>query len=96
MGAVIWLIDTAIEIYVWLLIAHVVLSWLTSFNVINARHAVIAQVGGFLYRITDPVLRPVRRFIPNLGGIDISPVIVILLLFFVRKLLWDNFAGATM
>ncbi|MGH6717712.1 MAG: YggT family protein [Alphaproteobacteria bacterium] len=96
MGALIWLIDTAIQLFVWLLIAHVIISWLTAFNVINTRNPVVAQIGGFLYRITEPVLRPVRRFIPSLGGIDISPVIIILLLFFVRKLMWDNFGGTVM
>ena len=81
------LIDTAIHIYIWCLIISAVMSWLVAFNVINTRNRFVYSVGDFLYRITEPALRPIRNILPNLGGIDISPVILSLLLFFVSSLL---------
>lgn len=80
------LIDTIIGIYIWLLIAMVVLTWLVSFNVINTGNRVVYQIGDFLHKLTEPLLRPIRSWLPNLGGIDISPVILILALVFVRDL----------
>ena len=77
----------AINLYVWLVIASATLSWLVAFNVVNTRNQFIYMVGDFLHRITEPALRPIRRFLPNLGGIDISPVILILVLFFAQRLL---------
>jgi YggT family protein len=90
MGAVLWLIYTVIDLFVWVLIAHVVLSWLVQFNIVNARNQFVYQVGNLLFRLTEPVLRPVRRILPNLGGIDISPVVVILLLYFLQRLIAEN------
>jgi YggT family protein len=92
MNPVHWLIDTALELYIWLVIASVVLSWLVAFNVINTRNAFVNQIGEFLHRITEPTLRPIRSILPNFGGIDISPMILILLLIFARRLLWQMFA----
>jgi YggT family protein len=92
MNPVHWLIDTVLELYIWVIIASVVLSWLVAFNVINTRNAFINQVGEFLYRITEPALRPIRNILPNLGGIDISPMVLILLLIFARRLLSQMFA----
>ena len=63
------------------------LSWLVAFNVVNARNPIVANIGDFLYRITEPVLRPIRGILPNLGGIDISPVILILLLLFLQQII---------
>ncbi len=80
------LIDTIVTIYIWLLIASAVLSWLVSFNVVNTRNRFVYMLGDFLYRVTEPALRPLRRFIPNLGGIDISPVVLILILVLARNL----------
>lgn len=80
------LIDTAISIYVWLLIASVVLGWLIAFGVVNTGNRVVYQVRGFLDQITEPALRPFRNLIPTFGGIDVSPVILILALWFVRDL----------
>ena len=77
----------AINLYVWLVIASAILSWLVAFNVVNTRNQFIYTIGDFLHRITEPALRPIRRFLPNLGGIDISPVILILVLFFAQRLL---------
>ncbi len=81
------LIDKVIEIYTWIVIASAIMSWLVAFGVVNTRNQVIRFVVDFLYRVTEPVLRPIRRILPNLGGIDISPVILLLGLFFLRSLL---------
>jgi YggT family protein len=83
------LIDTIIDIYTWVVIASAIMSWLVAFGVVNLRNQFIRWIVDFLYRITEPALRPIRRFLPNLGGIDISPVILLLGLFFVRSLLWE-------
>lgn len=87
MQSMLFLIYQIIGIYMWCLIIVVVMSWLTSFNVINTQNRFVCQVYDFLYRITEPALRPIRRWIPDLGGIDVSPVVLILLLVFVRNLL---------
>ena len=86
------LLSTVISIYVWLLIAQAVLSWLVAFGIVNRYNRVVATIGDFLWRVTEPLLRPIRRVLPDLGGIDISPVILILLLWFVRNLLFEYFA----
>ena len=86
MNPFLWLILTIIDIYIWLLIAAAVLSWLIAFNVVNTRNPIVANVGEFLYRITEPALRPIRNVLPNLGGIDVSPVILIILLLFLKQL----------
>jgi YggT family protein len=91
MRSLLWLIDTLIMLYVYLLIASAVLSWLIAFNVVNTRNDFVRAVGDFLYRVTEPALAPIRRFLPNLGGIDLSPVILILLLLFVRNLIHELF-----
>ncbi len=83
------LIALLINIYIWLLIASAVLSWLVSFNVVNTRNRFVYAVGDILYRVTDPALRPLRRFIPNLGGIDVTPVVLILALIFLRSLIFE-------
>jgi YggT family protein len=90
MNALANLIDAVFTIYIWLLIAAALMSWLSAFNVINVRNKFVFAVLSFLFRITDPPLRPIRRILPNLGGIDISPVILILALYFLRDLILDN------
>jgi YggT family protein len=92
MNPVHWLIDTVLEIYIWVVIASVVLSWLIAFNVINTRNSFVHQIADFLNRATDPALRPIRNVLPNLGGIDLSPLVLILLLVFIRRLLWQLFS----
>ena len=92
MLAFIRLVDTVITIYIWLLIAQAVLSWLVAFGIVNRHNRVVATVGDFLWRITEPVLRPIRRILPDLGGIDVSPVILILLLYFLRNLMFEYLA----
>ena len=85
MNPFLWLIDTIINIYIWLLIASAVLSWLIAFNVVNTRNPIVHSVGDFLYRVTEPLLRPIRNLLPNLGGIDVSPVILIIALLFLQN-----------
>lgn len=80
-------IHIAIELYVWALIICAVLSWLVAFNVINTRNRFVYTVMDTLYRITEPALRPIRRILPNLGGVDISPIILILILYFIQNVL---------
>ncbi len=91
MDAIIWLVDILFRIYFWILMAHVVLSWLVSFKVVDTRHPIVNQIGRALWQITEPVLGPIRRvsgkLLGNLGGIDISPIIAILLLEFLRRFL---------
>jgi YggT family protein len=74
-----------ISLYIWVLIIGAVLSWLVAFNVVNTRNRFVYTVGDVCYRLTEPALRPIRRLLPNLGGVDISPVILILLLWFIRS-----------
>src|SRR5262245_8267806 len=83
------LIDKVIDIYTWIVIASAIMSWLVAFGVVNMRNQFIRMVGDVLERLTEPALRPIRRVMPNLGGVDISPVILLLLLFFLRNLLWE-------
>ena len=72
MRALFLVIDLALQLYIWIVIAMAIFSWLVAFNVVNTRNHVVAMIGDFLYRITEPALRPIRNFMPNLGGIDIS------------------------
>lgn len=87
MAALLWLILTVINIYIWLIILQVVLSWLIAFNVVNTNNRFVYLVGDFLYRVTEPAMRPIRRILPNLGGIDLSPMVLLLLLIFAQRLL---------
>jgi YggT family protein len=78
------LINTVISLYIWVLVIAAVLSWLVAFNVVNTRNRFVYTIGDICHRLTDPLLQPIRRMLPSLGGIDISPVILILLLVFLR------------
>jgi len=84
--ALVWLVNAVISLMVWFIIIQAILSWLFAFDVINHRNRFVSQVADFLDRITAPILEPFRRIIPPLGGIDISPIVVLLLLQFVRIL----------
>jgi len=77
----------ALNVYVYMVIASAILSWLVHFGVINTRNQFVSMIGEFLWRITEPALRPIRRFMPNLGGIDISPIILILIIYFLQMVL---------
>jgi YggT family protein len=78
MNPFLWLILTIINIYFWIILAQVVLSWLVAFNVVNRSNPFVRQVGTALERLTEPLLRPIRRFMPDLGGIDLSPVVLLI------------------
>jgi len=94
MLALIQTIVLALDLYWWIIIASAVFSWLYAFNVINPRNQFVGTIGNFLFRITEPALRPIRRVLPDLGGIDISPIILLLVLFFVRQFLLTTVAPA--
>lgn len=83
-------IDLALNLYTWVLIASAIFSWLYAFNVINSSNRFVNSLGTFLYNVTEPVLRPLRRILPDLGGIDISPIVVLLIIFFVRSFMWNS------
>ena len=87
MCSVVELVSSIIMLYFWMILIQVVMSWLVAFNVINTQNRFVYTVGNFLHRITEPALGPIRRLLPNLGGIDLSPVVLILLLVFVQNLL---------
>lgn len=81
------LIVKAIDLYIWVLVISVILNWLAAFNVINMSNRFIYMVGDFLHRITEPALRRIRAFMPDLGGIDVSPVVLVLILWAVQSML---------
>ena len=87
MIALLNLIASAITLYVWIIVIGVVLSWLVAFNVVNTQNRFVYTVVDTINRLTEPALRPIRNLLPNLGGIDISPILLILLLFFLRNLI---------
>ncbi len=89
-------VDLALNLYTWIIIASAVFSWLYAFNVVNPGNQFVGMIGEFLYKATEPALRPIRRILPDLGGLDISPIILILLIYFIRLFLgntvWPMFA----
>ena len=87
------LISTVIGLYMWAVIISVVMTWLVQFNVINTSNRFVYTVGDFLYKITEPVLGRVRAIIPAIGGIDLSPIVVILLLAFIKQLIPELLLG---
>jgi len=87
MRALLDVVLLVLQLYVWILIAAAILSWLVAFNVVNTRNDVVRAIWDFLYRITEPVLRPIRSILPNLGGIDVSPIIVLLIIFFIQRVI---------
>lgn len=92
MTAVFWLIDAVLELYIYVIFAMVIMSWLFAFGVVNASNRFVAAVAHFLQEVTDPVLRPIRNFMPNLGGIDLSPIILLLGIMFLRVFLRTTIA----
>ena len=87
------LINNLIQIYIWIIIASAIFSWLVAFNLVNTGNRFVASIGYLIYRLTEPLLRPIRSFLPNMGGIDISPVILILALILLREFLWRFYWG---
>ena len=92
MPSVLILFDNLISLYIWVLIINVILSWLVAFNVLNTGNRFVYSVLDITYKLTNPPLNFIRRFLPNLGSIDISPVILILLLMFFRNLVFEYLA----
>ncbi len=90
MQSIATLLLAAINIYTWIVIASAIFSWLYAFNVVNPRNQFVGAVGNALYRMTEPALRPIRRFLPDLGGIDISPIVLLLALFFLATVIENN------
>lgn len=83
MGPLSGLLDLAIRIYFFIIVAYVVLSMLVSFQIVNPRVPIIAKIGNVLYRLSEPALRPIRRFLPTMAGFDFSPIVLLLILQFV-------------
>ena len=92
MKSIFVLLDSIITIYLWIIIINAILSWLVAFNVLNTQNKFVFSVLDVTYKLTDPALNKIRRFIPTFGSIDISPVILILLLIFLRNLIFEIFA----
>ena len=92
MKSIFLLVDSVINIYIWLIIINAILSWLVAFNVLNTQNRFVFTVLNATHQLTDPVLNKIRKFIPNLGSIDISPVVLILLLIFIRNLFFGLLA----
>ena len=84
---VLWLILTILDIYFYVILASVIMSWLIGFNVINGSNQYVRQIGYALHRLTEPLLGPIRRRLPDLGGIDISPIVLLLGLQFIKYLI---------
>lgn len=90
MLAVAKLLNTVVWLITLVLIVQVAMSWLIAFNVVNTRNRFVYQLADISYKLTEPMLRPIRRILPNLGGLDISPIVLILLLNFIKDLLIEN------
>jgi len=81
-------ISTVLTLYIYVLIAGAIFSWLYAFNVVNPRNQFVGMIGQFLYAVTEPVLRPIRRILPNMGGIDLSPLVVVLIIWFIQQVIF--------
>ena len=92
MKSIFILLDSIITIYLWIIIINAILSWLVAFNVLNTQNRFVFSILDTTYKLTDPALNKIRRFIPMFGSIDISPVILILILMFLRNLIFEIFA----
>ena len=92
MKSILILLDSIVSIYIWILIINAILSWLIAFNILNTSNRLVYSLLDVSYKMTDPLLRPIRNFLPNLGGIDISPVVLILILMFLRNLVFEYLA----
>jgi YggT family protein len=84
MNPILWLILTLLDLYTYVVLAAVVLSWLVAFNVLNASNPIVRQIWYAVNALTEPLLMPIRRLLPNLGGIDISPIFLLLAIQFLR------------
>lgn len=86
-GPIMRILVTVIELYMWAVIIGVILSWLVAFNVVNTSNRFVYMVGDFIHRITEPAQAPIRRVLPHLGNIDVSPLVLILILYFLQDVL---------
>ena len=84
MKSIFILLDTIITIYLWVIIINAILSWLIAFNILNTQNRFVYSILELTYRLTDPILNKIRRFLPNLGTLDISPIILLLLIWFIE------------
>jgi len=80
-------LNIAIDMYIWALIISAILSWLVAFNVVNTRNQLVYNIGHFLDRITEPALRPIRRILPSMGTVDLSPIVLILFCYFLQMVI---------
>ena len=87
MQSILILADTVLGLYMWCIIIAAVFSWLSYGGVINNSNQIVSMVSNFLYKITEPLMRPIRRFVPSISGIDLSPIVLILVIFFLRNLI---------
>ncbi len=87
MRAILDIIMLALDIYVWIIIASAIFSWLYAFGVVNSRNQFVAQIGQMFYNLTEPALKPIRRYMPNLGTVDISPIVLILGIFLIQRII---------
>ena len=87
------LLSQVIDLYIWVVIANAILSWLIAFNVVNTQNRFVYAVADVLYKVTEPAMRPIRRIMPNLGGIDLSPIVLILGLIFLQNLVFELFGA---
>jgi len=92
MKSILILLDSVVTIYIWILIINALLSWLIAFNVLNTSNRLVYSLLDISYKMTDPLLKPIRNFLPSLGSIDVSPVVLILLLMFLRNLIFEYLA----
>ncbi len=96
MHALLVLVLQVLDLYWWVIVATAIMSWLVAFDVINFRNDIVRSVWNFLNALTEPLLRPIRRILPNLGGIDVSPIILLLLLMFLKQLIVDYLVRPTL
>jgi len=87
-------INFLLDLYIFILFAAAILSWLVVFNVVNTRNPAVGMIADFLYRVTEPVLRPIRARLPNFGGIDVSFIVLILIIYFIQWVVLPNLAKA--
>ena len=92
MKSIFFLLDSIIAIYIWIVIINAILSWLVAFNILNTQNRFVFSVLDTTYKLTDPALNKIRRFLPTFGSVDLSPVVLILFLMFIRNLVFEIFA----
>jgi YggT family protein len=85
-------ISYLLRLYIYVLIAAAVFSWLVAFSVVNTRNQIVAGIGALLYQLTEPLLRPIRNVLPNMGTVDVSPIVLILIILFIQSVILPNLA----